>query len=201
MTRVLILAALLAASCAGGTAYPEPFAGPHVIQLVWTDGATDYPGWCAGHVPAAFAGDRQVYLDGLRSWLAPFDATVTDEPVSDPLLTVVLSSGFGEDCGMPPGRLGQASIYGPHTVANIWQAGLGEPGQDVTVVAHEVGHALGGLDHVDDVADVMNTWVPGGLTGYEDRDIRSRDATGWQNAYQWMLQNLGPRKLVDNGIH
>lgn len=192
MTRLILLALLLAA-CDSGSVPPYP--GSHAVQLVWADGETDYPGWCEGHVPTWFrcvdGGDcKPSILAGVRAWLAPFDATVTDRYVPDPLVTVLVSSGLAQECGRAEGLRGLAMIGAPAAGSwvNIWSAG-NDDRADAQTIAHELGHAIGGLKHTH-AGSVMQADEQPVAVGYDDVWRDNLDGTR-QDAFEAMLETLG----------
>ena len=169
----------------------------HAVRVVWADGQTDYPGWCEGHVPTWFRcvnGQpcKPRILDAVRAWLAPFDVTVSDEQVVEaPLVTVLVSSGLAEECGRATGLRGQAMIGAPAAGSwiNIWSAGNADA-WDAQAIAHELGHAVGGLKHTHD-GSLMDS-AQGELepVGY-DAMMRPTEEGAMQSAYAGMLLTLG----------
>lgn len=166
-----------------------------IIQIVFSDGVTPMPGWCDDVATGRYWDDhRQPYIDAVRSWLHPFDISVTDSPVNNPILYVMVSAGGSEQCPrVGPGKLGLAPVGAPGSVANVWSDGLSFL-KDGVVTAHEIGHALGGLIHnAETVGHIMDGPNCVECTEYENVDLLN-ESGAYQNAFQAMLTALGPRQ-------
>ena len=184
--KALVLAFLVALGFSACS--PDQGAVDPTVVFRYADGKTEYPGWCEGHVPTAYQGDDEysrTVREGVQAWLAPYGVTVTtDQPEQGhiPLAYVLLSSGPSEECGRS--GVGGLSVYAlPGEWTNIWTAGA-DADWETRGIAHEMGHAIGGLHHVNDQNDVMepSAGVPG-LTAYskiprrnQSGDMQNEDA-------------------------
>ena len=184
----LAVTVLLLAGCGDDKAPDALIEGSHVIALSYSDGRTeDATGWCSGKPAAAYAGDADGTEAHLAQFLAPFDAAVT-EAADDPLVRVVVHGGGSEQC-VKPGLLGLSYVCpGRGAPGDVWSTG--DAALDAGVIAHELGHAIGCLQHTESGIMFPDGAPP--VDGYEDVDLPN-DVGGTQNAYRWMLRRLGGR--------
>ena len=175
----------------------------HAIRVVWSDGARSFPGYCAGVTLPAYAGKREEAVTRLRQWLAPFDANVFDVDASAikqdetwlGLASIVVASGGAEMCGDGTPGLGWGmspiGTTGGWTV--IWSTGENADNLG-NLMAHELGHSVGALGHVDDDMQVMRPKLQSGLTPPYDDAWRTNEQGGQQNAWMAMMNTLGKKK-------
>ena len=169
----------------------------HVIHVVWADGVHAYetPA-CSGVVLPPYTGDRMAPLVRLREWLAPFDVVVIDRDASESVdmtswrTAIVVTTAGSETCGQG-GRRGSTVIASGGAWINVWTDNL-DPTGDAYTMAHELGHAIGGLDHVDEPGQIMAPRLQLDLPPVYDNVWRTSVNGSPQNAYQAMLASLGP---------
>ena len=200
MTRLAVILAMLALGACGPLPTEPPpgeAAAPSTIRIVWADGQTDYPGFCEGTVPTWFRCDngadcKPSILAGIAAWLAPFNVDVTDHDGPAPLVTALMSSGLAPECGQPAGLRGRAVLGAPAAGSwiNVWSAG-NDDRADAQTVAHEIGHAVGGLRHVAEGSVMQQNETPVDV-GYDDV-WRGNETGEQQNAFEAMMSTLGAR--------
>ena len=198
VTLVAILAlGLLFSGCYIEVELPQS----HAVRIIWADGAHAFPGYCDGVTLPAYTGTREEAVSRLRQWLDPFNATVFDVDAAQAdgpwlgLASIVVTSDGSETCGEGTPGLGWGmspiGTTGGWTV--IWSDGesadrLGD------LMAHELGHSVGALGHVDDDMQVMRPWLQDGLTPPYDDAWRTNEQGGQQNAWMAMMNTLGKKK-------
>jgi hypothetical protein len=168
-----------------------PDCMPAVVALVYSDGSPEPVGWCAGKVTGVYAGDRAATEDALLPFLGGVGLELHRGPTLA-MATVRVHGGGSEQCLEQGGYRGLAPIGLIGATADIWSDGT-DPVQDAQVIAHELGHLIGGLEHTGPgslmAPDITQDGSP---QRYEDED-RVNELGQSQNAYRAMVAAVAPR--------
>lgn len=200
-------------------------AGVHILYVNF-DGASLRGGQCSSSLqncsfivecsgqasyPAYSGNNRQQVVDLVKRWLAPYNVqVVTDRPASGDYTMCMVGGTPNSVCNSQAAAAGAAGVA-PLDCANR----LGENDvvfaftdvvQNETLavaatIAQETAHGWG-LEHTDEMTDVMYPYLTSVTNGFLDRPMpivaapgdngsRCRPGMTTQNSHQLMLTNLG----------
>jgi MYXO-CTERM domain-containing protein len=160
---------------------------------------------CAGNMPAYGEGSkRTASFQALVAHYAPFAIDVTDSRPGAGTYSMVMAtpSSCYSSFGVSPIDCGDRN---PNSVAFCF---IGEndgfsAAEHGACMAHELGHSFG-LEHVDDLGDIMNPLIHPGTMTFKDQCIAitgnqycssehaQHCSSGQQNSYQELMGLFGP---------